>query len=271
MRYWQLPFMLPIVSFALGTSQRWTRADLQQVAPPCAATIVDIVAKHFKLDDFTFPRNGFYPSVENGGLIVAGVCKVWAADRSKVLAAFAYDAGAQDEKRFLVAVVEVHKQKVVASFDGVLQEDAAMKVGDNSLRLDTAPYDLAPGIRAFGVDLSTSYRQGCVDGGSGPARTLFIQEGERLRPVLSDFYLSEWRFVKGGPSCATSEREPIVENVTFKIGVGKAPPSGYANLRVTATSDLRKKPFRYELRYNGQTYPTSLFNDAVDQWRRRPP
>jgi hypothetical protein len=191
---------------------------------------------------------------------LAATCKAWPGRGSKIVAA-AYDTDVEHEKRLLVGLIDQASGKVLAGYSRIIQEDATMTVGAASLRIDTGRYDLAPGVRAFGVDLSSALSQGCGEGGFGPVRTLFIRDGNAVRPVLEDFYLSTWRFVKGGPSCAIAEdQEVIIETTTYAIGIGKSVSKGFANLRITETSNddaggkAVRKPASREVQYDGKAY-----------------
>jgi hypothetical protein len=120
-----------------------------------------------------------YPSVENGGLLVAGICRPWPADKSKIIAAFAYDGGIEYEKQLLLAIVEGPKNRVIASYKGVISEDAATEVSSYSLRLDTARYTLSKNTRAFGLRLNT-FRERCTyEGGFN----LFSSVTLKLQPL----------------------------------------------------------------------------------------
>jgi hypothetical protein len=244
----------------------YAQADSEQNKQHCSDTMVKLVGKHLGISDFS----------HTSGVIVDEACKVWPKDDSKTIAIFSYDAGVEHEKRLIVVLVDTLKERVVATYKRAIQEDAAMTVGAGSFRIDTARYDLAPGVRAFGLDVTTSYSQGCVDGGLGPVRTLFVQDGKEIRPIFENFYISSWRYVQGGPSCAEGENV-VTEDITYSIGIGNETTNGYANLKITADSSYsgaaktKRKPFQYELHYDGKKYPTSLFNGAgteLDNWRR---
>ena len=199
------------------------------------------------------------------GELVTGACKAWPGKPGLTIAALAYDDGRESDKPLVVALVDTAHAKLVARYDGLLEEDATLTVGPGSLSIDTARYQLAPGVRAFGLDVSTSYSQGCGDGGFGPARTLFVQEGGTLRPVLSSLYLSEWHYIKGGPSCMAAQEDDVIETVSYSIGIGKTVQHGFASLVVTGSSDVpHTGPRSQELRYDGQTYAQPAFD-----WSRR--
>ena len=65
----------------------------------------------------------------------------------------AYRSGHQDDLLLVIAAVDAATGQVGASFKGNLDSDPAVKIVSGSLWLDTAAYDLAPGVRAFGLDI----------------------------------------------------------------------------------------------------------------------
>jgi hypothetical protein len=252
-------FIVALICFGLGQSA-YGQTDSEKKR--CDESIVNLVGKHLDVSDFSYPKDRMYPSAENGGVIIAGVCKVWPKDSSKTIAIFAYDAGVEYEKRLIVVLVDTRKWRIVASYKGVIQEDAAMTVGDDSFRIDTARYDIAPGVRAFGLDITNSYSQGCGDGGSGPVRTLFVQDGKEIKPILEDFYISSWSYIQEGQSRCTgtdAPEESLYENRGYSLSVDTTSTNGYRDLLVTETisrDDGKKtgEPLRYKLHYDGKKY-----------------
>lgn len=243
----------------------------------CSASMVKRVGSHFGVRDLSFPEKGMAPSAANGGLVAAAACTAWPGEKSRTIAAIAYDAGVADEKRLLIGLLDLSTGAVLAAYTGSIQEDAAMAVGTGSFRIDTARYDLAPGVRAFGIDAASSYSQGCVVGGLGPTRTLFIQDGKELRPVLEGFYVSTWRYVKDVASCSEAAEDAITETISYAIGIGKTASNGLSDLRITARSSYSngaksgREPLSYELKYDGKVYPTGAFNgaaDRIDTWSK---
>ena len=150
--------------------------------------------------------------------------------------------------------MQPHESKLRSVLTGTIAEDAAMRVGQGSLRIDTARYDLAPGVRAFGVDIS-SQAPGprCADGGFGPLRTLFVQDGASLRPVLASVVLTTWRRVSGS-ACADSD-DAIIENTATTIAVAPQARNGFADLVLASTVDGHAAPrLRTVLHYDGHLY-----------------
>jgi hypothetical protein len=257
--------LLIVLACHLAAPSAWAGRPANENGQRCAQPVLDLIGKHTGVEALTFPRSGDYPSVQNGGVVVAAACKTWPGDKSRTIAAVAYDAGVEREKQVVVAFLDLPKAEVVAVYSGAMPEDAGMTLGPESLRIDTARYELAPGVRAFGVDAVTSFSQGCGDGNVGPARTLFVRDGKTLRPVLENFYVSTWRYVRGGPSCAPEQKDELIETTYFDIGIGTSVDHGFSSSRITERSyrGSAKKPVRasrsLELHYDGQHYQQRYF------------
>lgn len=227
----------------------------------CSQVIVQQLARHFGLKHFAYPADGMYPSAENGGLIVAGMCKEWPADPSKVLAAFAYDAGSQYEKQLLLAVID-HPGRIAASYKGVIPEDSASEVSASSLSLDTARYQLSGTVRAFGVRLQT-FRDRCTyEGGFDDELTLFVIAGKTLRPVLTET-MRHWNYGSGN-RCGGEEAPRTETNIV--ISVAPTASHGFADLRLTAHRSDKKKPLSTTVSYDGERYELKHWKRAVQAW-----
>jgi hypothetical protein len=99
--------------FAAAKSQSESEANR------CSDAVVKRLGTHFHLTNFTYPAQNMYPNSENGGLLVAGICKPWPINKSRIIAAFAYDGGVKYEKQLLLAIVEVPSNRIIASYKGV--------------------------------------------------------------------------------------------------------------------------------------------------------
>ncbi|HEX2958315.1 MAG TPA: hypothetical protein VHO70_15885, partial [Chitinispirillaceae bacterium] len=80
-----------------------------------------------------------------------------------------------DSSVLIIALVDNVKKRLVAHYRGFLIQDAGLCIDKNSLRIDTAPYLLADGVRAFGVDLTSGYIPHCDEGRIGAQRTLYVR------------------------------------------------------------------------------------------------
>lgn len=231
---------------------------------PCGAKTFEQAAAYLKIDDFR-PRS-------DDGIVVAAACKRWPGNDGMLLGAFAFESPRDGMKNLAVMVIADRRGTVVGAHRSTIEEDSATLLGDGSLRLDTAAYDLAPGVRAFGVDVGSAYFPHCASGGAGPYRTLYILEGGRLRPVMNAMATSAWRFDDKLASTCDPDPVPVVR-YDFTIKVDKAVTNGYADLLITAIGrrDDGKKtgraPFRYRLRYDGKRYPVDMMMGEFTTWQ----
>lgn len=171
------------------------------------------------------------------GLVVQDSCKVWPGDTGITLVVVAYTdqpvkaAGDIDAWEEVIAMVDAHTAKIVAAAKGDGgQVDAMTSLGGYAL--DTAPYQLAPDVRAFGV-ISHNDKPGpnCADGGSYSELTLWIRDKDQLRLVFSA-PLDEWTTIEGSP-CATSE-PGRTDDAHMTIAVEKTQTKGFADLSLIA-------------------------------------
>ncbi|HEY6094495.1 MAG TPA: hypothetical protein VIU93_06030 [Gallionellaceae bacterium] len=211
---------------------------------PCNNSITTLIGNNLGVNDFS---------------PIASACKRWPKDKSMIIAAYAYDSGVEVEykKSLIVALVDTNKNKVAAIYKGKIQEDSISTV--DSLRIDTARYDVAPGVRAFGVDVKLSVDIRCAGGGSGPMRTLYVQEGDSINPILIEHPISRWVYHGGTSPCDDEYEGPeYTENVAFTIGISKEITNGYYNLAIselTSYSNSGKTESKtYEYCYDGKRY-----------------
>ena len=232
----------------------------------CSNQMVADVGEQMHIANFAYSQNAYEATAETGGVIVAGVCKVWPKDNDITIVAFAYNAGVADEKSLILATINSRTHAIIARYKSVIQEDAGMRVENSSLHIDTARYDLAKGVRAIGLDMTSGYIPHCEDGGIGSQRTLFVQETDALRPVLENFIMSEWQYTQGGNVRCTGPNSPevITQESQYHIAMSPKYTHGFADLIISATnsthnieSDKTTKmstSVQYTLHYDGKTY-----------------
>ena len=209
-------------------------------APDCApeelATIDAWLAKHPWKAGATTPD-----------ALVAATCKLWPYDKHLLVVAAAYAQDKERDKNLVVALVDTSTMAVRSAFRGVLLEDPTWSVAQASLRIDTAPYDLAPGVRAIGVDVASDAVSGTVvRDGVTATRSLFVPDGATLRLVLDGFVLTTSRQPSAGPSTASSA----------KIALDPHRTNGFADLRITRTTAAggSARPEHTTLVYDGSRY-----------------
>ena len=173
---------------------------------------------------------------------VTASCKVSSSDTNLVIVAAQYTQGQEWDTNAIIALVDTRSRSVRAALQRVLFVDSG--VGVNALRIDTARYDLAPRVRAFGIDqYQSAPHSAAADNYSGTQRTLVVQEGPVLRPVL-EYYLDTSHHGQGS---------------TWTIAIGRKASHGFADLVVTRTVDAARDgaPVVHErsvLHYDGVSY-----------------
>jgi hypothetical protein len=219
----------------------------------CLPYVYMAVKQHLKINEFA-PRH-------DGGNVISAACRIWPYKTSQLLAAFAYDEGVEYEKRLVVLILDEKTKNVISSFRGDIGEDAVIEVGEYSLKLDTARYQLGESVRAFGIRFTSSARgANCGQGYWGNELTLFVPEGKNLRPVVAlNLYQQQW--LEGCPA-ATSHA--LWEDAMLTVSMGKTSTNGHFDLVVTAkitvnsmdasTRNLKDRTERHTLRYNGKFY-----------------
>ncbi|KVS74062.1 hypothetical protein [Burkholderia cepacia] len=208
-------------------------------------------------------------------LVVASACKVMPNAPETTIAAVAFDSLPKsknpDDSEKLQVVALVEGGKVVAAERSVIQEDAAVQIGENSYRIDTAPYRLSHDIRAFGVVFSsTAHGPSCADAYMENELTLWIREGARIRPVFGT-NLNGW-VATTGTACGPDTSDLRSESARMTIAVEKTSHNGFADLSITAhvmsaesnddkQPDEGKRTVRTVVKYDGKSYGSDMYRD----------
>ena len=245
-----------------------------QVEQLCDARTLATVGRAVQVANFTEPKLGQAPDA--GAMVAASACRAAPAWHGRLVAA-AYRSGHQDDLLLVIAVVDATTGQVGATFKGNLDADAAVRIVSGSLWLDAAGYELAPGARAFGLDVTSGQPHGCAGVGSGARRSLFVSQGRFIRPVLQDLPMSEWALIQRGKSTCTDSSAPdltITENFTATLALAPTSTRGYRDLVVigTATRDdgrVDERPvLRSVLKWDGRMYSTDEQQRAWTTWRQ---
>ncbi|WP_423394706.1 multidrug ABC transporter ATPase [Burkholderia sp. LMG 21824] len=214
-------------------------------------------------------------SRDTNRLVVAAACKVMPNAPGTTIAAVAFDSlpNSQNpnESSKLQVVALVEGGKVAAAEKSVVQEDAAIQIGENSYRIDTAPYRLSPDVRAFGVVFSsTAHGPSCPDAYMENELTLWIRDGARIRPVFGT-NLNGW-VATTGTACGPDTSDLRSESARMTIAVEKTSHNGFADLSITAhvknaesnddkQPDAGKRTVRTVVKYDGKSYGSDMYRD----------
>lgn len=254
--------LMPISAFAADNGQA------------CDDVTVEIIDKHLKLQGKEFY---LHDNKTDSGIVVAEACKLSPQNKNVVLTTFAYDLFDKShpekewEKELIVAMVNLKTKRVLSSYRETIGEDAITEVGESSLKIDAAQYQLNKNTRAFGLRFESS-AHGANCGGAywGDELTLFMQKGNHLEPVLWSLPMYFMRFLKGCPASPSIE-DVETEFAFLTIDVQKTSKNGYADLLLTAhinnsdERDLKPKPTDEKrlLRYDGKRY---VLDNKLKSW-----
>jgi hypothetical protein len=245
-------------------------AQLEQL---CDARTLANVGRALQVANFKEPALGHEPDA--GAMVAASACRTAPAYHGRLVAA-AYRSGHQDDLLLFIGVLDA-AGNIGATFKGALESDPAVRIVSGSLWLDTAAYDLAPGVRAFGLDITTGLPRGCAGAGSGARRSLFVSQGRFIRPVMQDLPMSEWALIQRGKSACTDSSAPdltITENFSVSLGLAPTSTRGWRDLAVTGMASRddghldERPPFREVLKWDGKVYSTAAQQQAWTAWRQ---
>lgn len=222
--------------------------------PACSDKLFAIVGQHLGVAAFTMNR-------QEAGVIVDADCTEAPDKPGQTLTVIAWERAVENQSNLFIGFVDEARGQVASGLATVFDEDPFTRLGASSLRLDGTRYELAPGVLAFGFDVKDIHDHFCFDGGLGPFRYLYVQEGSTIRPIVDGFQLAQWSYIGNRSTCRqTGKPERPIRNVERSLEVAASRTNGYADLRVTAiiTSERRKGEIRKTrlLRYNGSYYPS---------------
>ncbi len=185
-------------------------------------------------------------------LAEASDCTPWPGDDGVTIVAAIYRGASDDQENFALALVDSDTDEGRSAFKGHFDTSPFLRIGPASLGIDTAPYRLAAGVRAFGIDLPTARPKPPCAGGIGARRTLFVAQRGTLRPVLDSLALS----AGSSPRCDSSEPNATTSRT---IAIGRHASHGCADLVVAETTEAEGAPTRrkrHTMRYDGSAYRT---------------
>lgn len=213
------------------------------------------------------------------GAVVAAHCKPWPPSAATVVAAvMAFRVQEADAMRRdwdlpgVVALLDARTHKVLRGRRFTVGEDAATRVAEGSLLIDTANYVLAPGVRALGLRFRNDARpSGAADAWWGDELMLLVPEGRRLNPVFCQPMRT--REARVG---SMSYRHPgaIWSEVKMTLTIGPRAAARWNDLLVTATQaldgaeDARFDPTpqrsQFTFRHDGKAY--KLLEQPAPSW-----
>jgi hypothetical protein len=240
--------------------------DLQAregAARQCAGTIVNQMRASYNVDLLApFDEARVVAANEEATKPAISVtCTTWPADHAITVVAFAYDDGMEYERRLIVSAVDTRSKRSLATYKGAIPEDSASHVRPDSIRLDFAPYNLSPTLRAFAIRTLTFKDRCSYEGGSDDDLTLLAIQGSTMRPLLQ-LSMTRWGFERGNRCVADAPKR----RATVKIGMAETSSHGLADLWISATRTGTKSTVRAKIRFDGQHYLVAPWNKAFNAW-----
>jgi hypothetical protein len=200
----------------------------------CNSVLIgQVLVKKLKID--------FGGGERNRGEVIDLVCKPHPLHPEQIIVAVFYDLSSMqnengvEQKGFALAVVDMAAKRVLRLYTDTIEEDASIRVQQYSLHLDTARYNLAPGVRALGVRMNIGYGPRCAEGGESDYLTLFIEEDSQLKPILKNLAMSSWSITEGSNGCGYSENAKYTQDdVSYDLSVSNTITEGWHDLELTA-------------------------------------
>ena len=241
----------------------------------CDAAALKVIADYLNVKDFYL-----HDFETNAGVIVSAACKAAPQDPNITLAAVGYSAAdkktlqstanqesdTDNEKELIVAMLDNTSKHILSIYKSTMYEDAVVEVYRDSLRLDTAAYQLAPKVRAFGLRFDSGARgASCPDAWQRDDLQLFVRNGAKLRPVFAAPMSQS--LAKKGCANAGASMETLVEEASLTIKVLKSKTNGYADLMLSAlistdgsdpvAQTIKPRVEHEVMHYDGEKYVTN--------------
>lgn len=208
----------------------------------CSDEIITAMLEHF--------------AVGQGGEIRAASCKPIRGESGLMIAVVAHAplgysfAMSESPLPYYAAIIELNSQRVIASYKGGITEDGAVQVFHGDVSFDETTYSLARGVVGFGLLVGGFRQGGAMDGGQGPQLTLLAFDGKKLRPVVEELSLLEWRCSPG----ACKSEGAVKEEIKVDLSIGDQKSNGFRDLVLVATRSHDATLIRYRAKYNGVRY-----------------
>lgn len=254
----------------------------------CSDDVLRDIGKLYNFDGLT------YRNEQSKGLVLMTACRIWPYDESITLSAFLIGSShAGGNPELYIGMVDNKKNQLLARYNEALGNPFApvIDADKDHLRIDTARYDLAPGVRAFGIDVFKGDQDDPYCGAEtiGHTRHLYVKRGNEIGELFSQGLTMSYRTrIKGNANCRdgkpTTTQGVVFEDIKLTITMSKNTSDGYADLIITGVSTYSdgtpspRKPFYSEMKYSHHfignkdhgTYansPNGDLNSLIRAWR----
>jgi len=226
----------------------------------CGDDVLSDIGKLLNIDDLA------YRNKQGKGSVLMGACRIWPYDESITISTFLIDSTYAGGKPVLyIAMVDNKKNQLLAQYSEALGNHFAPDIdaGKDRLRIDTARYDLAPGVRAFGIDVFKGDQDDPYCGAEtiGHTRYLYTKRGHEIGALFDRGLTMSYRTrIKGNAKCRggkpTTTQGVVFEDIKLTISMSKNISDGFADLIIAGESTYSdgtpspRKPFHSEMKYS---------------------
>lgn len=214
------------------------------------------------------------------------VCRVLPHNKEQALLSyFQYYQSDEDgyfSNLWRVLLVNRYSNKVEASYTGVIQESSTIKSHSDSNSIDSREYALSDNTQAFGLILDlANYDSSPPEQEYRAFKTnrflsLFVQEGDKLRPVLKHLPLDYQ--IEAADTGGSNGGVYLHYGVQGRVEVLPTSSHGYHDLKLVTQGQQYRTDGEYdqteaisfstELNYNGSRYPViSELLPAPEFWQ----
>lgn len=197
----------------------------EEASQTCSDEVMRVVGKRLGVSDFRHERDG--------GVVVSAACKRWPFNGDMIFA-FAYGASEPPDfvRHFVVGTIDADVQRVLTIYEAEVIEGPPVQFGEESLRIDTARYQLSTNSRAFGVRFHNIGRvPSCAEGSANDALMLFAPHREQLRFIVGVQMLVQRALSE---SFCHGAHGVKWEDAGLVFGVEEIGNSGHADIVLTA-------------------------------------
>lgn len=188
----------------------------------------------------------------NNQQALASACKSAPDDTQKMLSAIAYRGQTADAIDFNVVLLDKSSNQILSRFSEVMNQEGDFKVRPHGLKLDTARYVLAKGVRAFGVRDDFTVCGSAADSCAGDSLSLYIVKATKITRVLNRLAMH----YNTNPDLTDKFYQS-----SLTLSVSRKTSNGLANLLakeipVTIGKGFLRAARKYILQFDGTSYPT---------------
>ncbi|MDO6705820.1 hypothetical protein [Photobacterium sp. 1_MG-2023] len=156
-----------------------------------------------------------------------------------------------------VLLLDSPSGKVISSYKDVIVEGGDTEIKSTSIQLDTARYYLDDNTRALGIRLNVGTAPRCANFLVDDYLTLFVQDGDNLKPVLKNMPTYFW-YLAEGDHC--NDYQGVIKERTVKtvLHLLNSDSNGFRDIRL---SNKIEEMTHYK--YNDEQVETKRVNKVI--------